>query len=157
MLDYWNRGNQQSLSAERQADDRSRVVAKYPTKTNCPAADCGWDEFTHSSKKADCTVCKGVGKLITWQTYYIRARVSWTAMLQFSFMVPTPGVELGDVILTIDQMNKGLLDTVYGDPEAYLIVDGKNVRPKTIQVIDVPHIGQEYQVVCNLWEPSTTG
>jgi len=155
MMDFWTRANANTLTSERHADDRSRVAVQMPTETNCPAADCGWDDFQQSAKKADCLTCGGVGKLITWQTYYLRARVSWTALMQLTFLAPTPGVEQGDVLLTIAQQDLYLVELVQKTARAYLIVDAKTVRPVSVSKLDVPHIGEEYQCVCNSFTPST--
>ncbi len=150
MIQFWTRGNSAHLRDTRNAD-RPRVAARYPTETDCTATGCGFDDFTGSARKLDCLVCEGTGKITTWQTWQFRARVNWPGMTQFSFFAPTPGVELGDVVLTIAANDKDLMEKVQSTERAYLIVDGKNVRPSQIQKLDVPQIGEEYQVVCHLY------
>ncbi len=121
---------------------------------NCTAPGCGWDAYTHSAKRFDCPVCHGIGKVTTWQIFSLRARVNWPAMIQFSYFNPSPGVDLGDVVLTVGQADKASIERIQSLERVYLVVDGKIVRPSTVQKLDVPQIGEEYQVVCHLFTPS---
>ncbi len=150
MTAYWTRGNSSHLRETRNAD-RPRVTARYPTETDCTAPGCGFDEFTASAKRMDCPVCKGTGKVATWQTWMFRARVIWPGATQFSFFAPTPGVEVGDVLLVIATADVPLMERILNTEHAYLAVDGKTVRPTTIQKMDAPQIGEEYQIVCHLY------
>ncbi len=150
MTQYWTRAGASHLRDTRNAD-RPRVAARYPTETDCTAPGCGFDDFTASAKKMDCAVCHGTGNVATWQTWLFRARVVWPGATQFSFFAPTPGVELGDVLLVIAMADVPLMERVLNAERAYLTVDGKTVRPTALQKIDAPQIGEEYQVVCHLY------
>jgi hypothetical protein len=154
MMDFWTHANSDFLASERMAGDLKRITAHYPRMTPCTASGCGWNSFTHSAIKSDCIICEGKGQIVTWQRYPMRARVSWAGMMQLTFVAPTPGIEQGDVVLTIAAMDKPLIDTVMASEEAYLEVDDKVVRPSAIQLIEVPHVGQEYQIVCTTFQPS---
>lgn len=148
-LSYWNmdRGAFQSQM------QTSRVFARIPTETNCPASDCGWDEHNQSAKKVDCLICGGEGKLTTWVNYNVLARVLWTGMLRYVYQQPTTGVELGDCILTVSREWLPLIEQVFNNERAYIGVDDKNVRPKTLQSNTLPGIIEEYEFVCYVFTP----
>ena len=148
-LKHWTRHNAHQIEVSRQ--DAPRLIARYPKEINCTAPGCGWDEFAQSGKRMDCPACHGQGKITTWQGWYFRARVNWPGMIQFSFAAPSPGVDLGDVVLTIGAHDEPLLQTIKGAARAYIVVDNQTVRPTTIQKLDVPQIGEEYSVVCHLY------
>ena len=152
-LKHWTRGNAGKLASARQ--EAPRIMARYPREADCTGTGCGWDEYTQSGKRIDCPVCRGKGKVTTWQTWYFRARVNWPGLIQFSFAAPSPGVDLGDVTLTISPSDEPLLQQVKAAERAYLIVEEKTVRPTVIQKLDIPQIGEEYSVVCHLHTVTT--
>ncbi|CAG0947024.1 hypothetical protein ANRL1_03570 [Anaerolineae bacterium] len=152
MLNYWNAMNQVEIAKTRLIG--SRLRAHYPNETNCTATDCGWDEFTQSAKNTGCLTCHGKGKVSHWQTYYFRARVQWHGAVQLSFVAPTSGIEKGDLTLAVATQDKELMERVLVSDRAYITVEDKTVRPTVIQRLDVPTVGEEYQVVCNLYNPN---
>ncbi|MBI5305515.1 MAG: hypothetical protein HY868_25525 [Chloroflexi bacterium] len=151
MLNYWNGRNNSQLTLTRQLGPR--LLARYPSQQNCTAPDCGWDEFTQSAKKTGCPVCHGKGRIAGWTDYYFRARVKWNAAVQLAFAQPTSGIEMGDLTLTVSPYDKELMERVLNLDDAYIEVDGKQIRPSAIQRLDVPTVGEEYQVVCHLYNP----
>ncbi len=153
-MDFWTRGNRRTLDASRHTDRPGRISAHYPNETACTARGCGWDETTQSAKKFNCPVCQGRGTIVNWQTAYLRARANWTGLMQFSFLTPAPGVELGDVVLTIGKYDLDMVRRVLNSERAYFTVDGTTVRPSLEQKLDVPTIGEEFQVVCHKYTPT---
>jgi hypothetical protein len=154
MLSHWTRNNNQFLSTSR-TTDLPRVTIHLPVETECTALGCGWDAFGQSAKLTGCSVCEGKGKVTTWQVAYMRARITWASAIQFNFFSPTPGVNIGDVMLTISPYDKATMERVVNTARAYLQIDDQIVRPSgVLQKLDVPNIGEEYQIGCNLYNPN---
>lgn len=106
-----------------------RVIIYVPSKTNCP--DCGWDEFTQSGKDVACTTCNGTGKVTTWYKSHSSARVMWIdpAAPVWGAMASGP---VGDVWLSVPLEYESLYDKVKDTDDAYILVDGKTVKPISI-------------------------
>lgn len=154
MLDYWNSGNANTLDRMRVVGNRSRATLQFATETDCTAAGCGWDEFTQSALKPDCTVCNGKGKTITWKSTQIFARVVWSNV-SLNYVAPTPGVELGDVTLGIGSKDVDSIQEVMDNERSYVLVDGRTVKPfKTPELNQIPGVGESYLVGCKLFTPT---
>ena len=106
-----------------------RVIILIPSKTDCP--DCGFDEFTQSGKDVACTTCNGTGKVTTWYSSHSSARVMWIdpAAPVWGRMASGP---VGDVWLSVPLEYESLYDKVKDTDDAYILVDGKTVKPISI-------------------------
>lgn len=154
MLDFYTRNNQTTLDNWRLAGT-PRIVAYLASESDCTNPLCGWDEFTQSGKLMDCAVCGGDGKIITFQEHTFRARVVWGAA-DLRYMQPTPGVEIGDVYLGIVRGDNWLITKLLESQRSYLVVDGKTVRPTSVNPSVVPNVGEGYLVSCKLYTPSSS-
>lgn len=106
-----------------------RVSIHIPSKTDCP--DCGFDEFTQSGKDVACTTCKGAGKVTTWHKSHSSARVMWIdpAAPRWGTMASGP---VGDAWLSVPLEYESLYNKVKDTDDAYILVDGKKVKPISI-------------------------
>lgn len=154
MLNFWVRDNNALLDESRNRGVTSRVYGYFPSETVCTGPGCGWDSFSQSAKRTGCPVCHGTGKVTTWSSWTFLARVLWTSGIKLNPYAPSTGIELGDMILTVSSHDRAMMERIQGNERAYLQLDGKTIRPSAIQRIDVPTIGEECQVVCNLYSPS---
>ena len=152
MLDFWNQTSQQDIEGQYSSE---RVVALVPTETNCTYATCGWDAVTGSGKLLGCPTCGGLGKTFAWVTYKVPCRLVWAGMMQFSYYQPSPGVEMGDCLVTTNKDYAYILEKVLNNPRAYLVADQKNIRPKTMHESTIGSMTKEYEFVCNTFTPST--
>jgi hypothetical protein len=152
VINYWNATSQQDLESKYSSE---RVFALIPTEVNCTNPNCGWDEVTQSGKLLGCTICGGLGKTFQWKTFALPCRLVWAGMMQFSYYQPSPGVEMGDCIVTTNQDFKDIVLNVLNTPRAYLVADQKNIRPKTMHESTIGSMTKEYEFVCNTFTPST--
>lgn len=149
MLNFANRKANQPIQDWRHKQ-KSRCFAQVATETDCPASDCGWDEFHNGPIKADCLVCGGRGRLITFVQHEFMAIPVWGAD-RFAYLAPAPGTELGDCELGIEKNVEWLMDRVMESQTSYLNVDGKILRPSVMSPNIVPQVGEAIIVTCKLF------
>ena len=111
-----------------------QVAVCIPSQTDCPV--CGWDEFTQSGKDVACTTCNGTGKVTNWRKSRVSARVMWVDEAAPRFGIVTSG-DIGDVWLSVATVFKDLLETVEETDGAYILVDGKTVKPTSVTYAQV--------------------
>lgn len=155
MLDYFTANNNAHLENWRLLGT-PRVYAYLPTEAECTYPGCGWDAFSQSGKLTGCPQCQGRGKLFHWEVSTLRARVVW-GNANLNYMQPAPGTEIGDVYLGITLADGELMDALIATQRAYLMVDGKRVRPNNTAPNIVPGIGEGILVTCNLYTDAADG
>jgi hypothetical protein len=155
MLDFWNATSKTKFEDYRLIGLPDRVVVHYATETNCTATGCGFDEFSQSGIKADCLTCEGVGKIITWKKQNLRARVYW-ANAKLNYFAPTPGVEIGDCVLTVTKHDLPVIQEAMQNERSYIEVDDFKVKPTKVSSNVLPGIEGGYFVNCNLATPGRT-
>lgn len=154
MLDFFTGMNQSHFENWRLNGAPGRVLCYLPTETECPNTSCGWDSFSQSGKLLGCPVCGGRGKVSTWDTHTLRARVVWGGA-DLRYFQPAPGVEIGDVYLTVVRGDDDLVNQVIANQRAYMIVDGKTVRPSNTSPSVIPNVGEGTLVTCNIYTDIT--
>lgn len=154
-LDFWSQRNAQSFDLLAANDKPNRIVVMVPTKTECTATGCGLDRQTLSAKRADCLVCGGAGYTIVWVANSVVGRLQWANVVTLNYQFPSSGIEMGDCVITVDNANYTVLQQVFEDEDAYIIADGKTVRPKSDQTQVIGNIMEEYQIVCNRYTPGS--
>jgi hypothetical protein len=126
-----------------------RCVCYLPATTLCTASGCGFDNFTYSGKNPACTVCNGTGKVTTWNTARVTVRVAWVDPARITFVRGVPTGEIGDVVLQAYNHDADLFETVQDTDGAYVLVDGKHVKPFAITVQRVESL-TSIMVACNV-------
>ena len=127
------------------------VYAYVPTESDCSV--CGFDEFTGGGKDISCTTCEGTGKVTEWTRSAFRARVNWIDAARPMYGVVTSG-DIGDVWLTIALRDKPAVQIIQRTRRAYFIVDGRHVRPFSINSNSVLS-PTSLDVRCNLFAEET--
>ena len=124
------------LHQRRDVEDtyNKQVVIFIPSQTDCPV--CGWDEFTQSGKDVACTTCNGTGKVTNWRKSRVSARVMWIDTAAPRWGVVATG-EIGDVWLSVMPVFKEMFETVEETDGAYILVDGKTVKPQSVAYNEV--------------------
>ena len=153
MLDYWAQNLQKSFDDTRRNESAGRVVAMLLTYTACPTVGCGWDPITQSAILTGDPVCKGRGRIETWVRYNLRARVMWVEQAKMDFFVPTPGIMMGQCVLTVGQKEIDVINAVIADQRAYIQVDNRKVKPSSVQQTVVSNMIFEWEVLCNVFTP----
>jgi hypothetical protein len=152
-LSFWTQQQAQGFDEYRHTHV---VYARIPTKTDCVASGCGWDELSQSAVNPACLVCGGVGKTLTWVNYNINCRLMWTNQIKFAYPYPTTGTEMGDCVIVVPYEFVGVMDAVMSNELAYIVANDKNVKPKSKQEQYIPGIIREYEYVANLYSPPAT-
>jgi hypothetical protein len=155
-MDFWNQTTRGALDRYTLTSNPWRIVVYRAIESECPAPGCGWDEFSGSAKKVDCTFCGGVGKVITWNKYAMRARATWSPT-ELRYINPTPGIEMGDCTLVVSRRELAVIEQVMQSERSYILVDGKAVRPTHTSPCVLPGITEGYLVNCNLITPAVSG
>ncbi len=149
MLDHWTANAGLSFAGWRLSSPPGRVIAYLAQETDCSYPGCGWDEFSQSGKLLGCPVCHGKGRLLSFAPFAIQCRVVWGPST-LRYVMQTPGTELGDVALTIEKSDAGIIQSVMDSPRSYLMVDDRKVRPENFSPSVIPGIWEGYLVACNL-------
>lgn len=108
------------------------VEAYIPSTTTCPT--CGYSDFTRSGLDPTCPTCDGTGKVITWRTASLTCRAVW---IDAAKLHPHQGLvagEIGDVQIQGKLRDRHIYLLVKDTELAYLVYDGKRVRPESVTV-----------------------
>ena len=124
------------------------VPLKIITYADCTA--CGWDPFTRTSKKVDCRVCGGEGRLRTESLAYISAYARWTTQVGLSLNGIVMTGEMGDCAVTTAVNNKALLDRAVNAEESWFVIDGQRVKPVSVQVMHSMDRATTITAVCKI-------
>jgi len=148
-LSFWSQKVQNEYDEYRQP---TRVFARIPSETNCTT--CGWDPVNQSAYDMECPTCKGIGKIVSWTTYAVYARLIWNP-LRFAYPFPSSGVELGDCIIVVSREWESIMDAVMNEERAYLQADDHIVRPKFKHEQRIGNLVTEIEYECNLFHPES--
>ena len=131
-----------------------RIVAYYPSETECVVVGCGHDSVLDSKKKIDCAVCDARGYITTWATQILVARAVRPNPLSFSMEAGGSIVaETADLVLYIGQHDYATVARIRTEERAYFDIDGISYRPTSITPIAVGSIS-EYRVECSTYKPN---
>ena len=107
------------------------VVQTYmPSKTPCSV--CGGVDSSGEPIDVTCAFCT-FGYVLTWVVQEVAARVADVAMVTQLFVSITPGVKVGDKMLTVDYADAALLLAIRDDAEAYIGASNDYWRPMSVQ------------------------
>jgi hypothetical protein len=151
MLNHWNVAGAQALREWQNQGLPGRVVAHVSQETNCPYVGCGWDEHSQSGKLLGCPTCGGAGKLFTFELVPFRAVVVW-GKSDLSYILHTPGIEVGDVYLRVETAVLAAVNTVLASQRSFFKVDGISVRPSSITPAIVPGLVEATLVSCKRFD-----
>lgn len=112
-----------------------RVRTYIPTKTVCTQPGCGVDA-QGEPLDVSCTVCT-LGYVIAWTIQELDARIADVALVTQLFVSITPGVKVGDKMLTVSEADSAVLLAVRDDDEAYIEADSDYWRPMSVQLSQV--------------------
>lgn len=105
----------------------TRIEIHVPSYAEC--ATCGFDAITASGLDPSCGTCNGRGRIAVDQRGTIRGRVSWIDLQKYNMYQGMPTGEIGDCSMQIDLRHRALMDQVERTEGAYLVIDGKTVKP----------------------------
>lgn len=147
MLNFWNASMAKPLEDYR-LQSAGRVTLVLLSESDCPN---GRDSYSQSCKLGpDCPYCHGAGVIIAKQFQSISARVVW-GNTQFKYIAPTPGIQTGDVTLTIVPGDQDTMQAVLDSERSYIIVDDVVVRPTNMTPEIVPGIEEAFLVTCSIY------
>jgi hypothetical protein len=106
------------------------VQTYMPTRTACVA--CGGVDSSGQPIDITCAVCEK-GYTRTWVVQELACRLADVALVTQIFVSITPGVKVGDKILTIDESDANTLIAVRDEDEAYIGADSDYWRPMSVQ------------------------
>lgn len=132
----------------------TNITAVVPVLTNCSAVGCGYDSLTGSAINPICATCNGTGKTKHLDYAYFKARINWNNHADFKLFNGQTSGEIADVLLQISALDLGLLEKVKRSDMAYLLFDGKKIRPSAITINRV-HGMTSYIVDCNIVQEDT--
>ena len=141
-----------ALRQMKQFYQRDRIVAYYPSETECTVAGCGHDTITNSKRKIGCRACDERGYVTTWSTQTLVVRAVRPEPLTFSFRDNILVAETADLILYVDATNRTTIEYIRAEARAYLSIDNIDYRPTAITPIGVGNVA-EYRVECAIYTP----
>lgn len=121
-----------------------RVQTFLPTRTACVI--CGGVDSSGEPFDITCAFCTR-GYTRTWVVQELDCRVADVALVTQIFVSITPGVKVGDKILTIDEGDVDVLKAVRDEDEAYIAADDDYWRPMSVQP---SQLGRHPEWICHL-------
>lgn len=119
-------------------------TAYIPTFTECE--ECGGVDDDGEPFDITCEYCDR-GYVVAWSVYELQGRISDIAHVTQIFVSITPGIEVGDKLLTVMESDAPTLALVQDVNEAYLEVDGLYWRPKAVQP---SQFGKQWEYMAHL-------
>lgn len=107
-----------------------RVQTYIPTRTACTV--CGGVDSSGQPVDITCASCVG-GYTRTWVVQELDCRIADIALVSQIFASITPGVQVGDKMLAVDESDADVLQAVWNDDEAYIGASGEYWRPMSVQ------------------------
>lgn len=117
----------------------SYVRAFLPARAICD--HCGGVNTYGEPYDITCQYCDG-GYTIAWIIQELRGRVSDIALVTQLFVSITPGIEVGDKLLIVSEHDTPVLQEVQANDQAYLEIDGKYWRPRSVQPSQFGQLGE---------------
>lgn len=107
-----------------------RVRTYIPTKTACTA--CGGVDVRGEPIDNTCATCTH-GYTWAWTVQELDARIADIALATHLFVSVTPGVQVGDKMLFVDEEDAAVLQAVFNDEDAYVWASSATWRPNSVQ------------------------
>lgn len=128
------------------------VALLVPTFTNCSTPGCGYDAVQDSGLNPSCAECDGLGRTATWVAAQVYANIRNVDQALLTFGQAPPGAQVGSTFLTIGPRDKAMLDAVYAEKDAYILLDGRTFRPTSIEIAGVGQV-EEYVILLASFQP----
>ena len=109
-----------------------RIYLWIPSYEDC--AECGFDKKSRAATDISCSVCGGTGRVATFATARLSCRVSWTDVGRPRFGGSVTTEELGDATVETRIVHKELLEDVRDVEDAYLEIDGRQLRVMSVDI-----------------------
>ena len=108
-----------------------RIQTYFPTRTECTV--CGGVDSSGQPVDVTCASCVA-GYTRTWVVQELDCRIADVVLAHQIFVSITPGVKVGDKMLTVaDGGDADVLKAVRDEYEAYIGADGDYWRPMSVQ------------------------
>jgi len=130
----------------------TRLVSRY-IYALVPVFDreSDFDEETLSGN--DVAEGAGLGQTVSrWRVYAFYANVRNVDTVLKTFGQVPPGVEVGDVLISVHLRDKDMVLQVKNEPNAYLAVDGTFFRPENFHASGVGHV-EEWTIGLRAFSP----
>jgi len=129
---------EETLRDVRQYTYRPTYLVWPSAETECP--DCSFEEFTQSADDITCATCEGLGKVLTWATAKVQARIQHYDFVTLMASGLPPGVEVGDTVVYVSKEVKDMVvDSVRPSQYGYLFIDSDTYRPVSVAPTGVGH------------------